>query len=296
LGQSRHDGLRRRAHGGAMAFAAVAIMHCTPQPPILNGPCERMVTLGPSITELVAAVGAEGRLVGVSRYDDYPASVMRLPRVGGLIDPDIEVIAALEPDCVLHIGGNGSLAPLLAPLARLGIRVRKIDIEALADIGPAALAIGRLTGDRDQASGVARRIEDKLALFSGGPFFKAHGQSALFLYGMRPLVAAGPGSYGHELLTLAGLANITVGSAYPMVDIEYILAKRPSFIFNAAGSESGYEIERLVALGGSRVIAIDDEALLRPTVRSLAAWCAILAMLDEEGAKRDCQQFEVSSP
>jgi iron complex transport system substrate-binding protein len=119
--------------------------------------CPTVVTLGPSLTELLIGLGAAGQIVGLTRYDDAP-QVARVARVGGVLDPDIERIASLHPACVLHVGASGSIEPLLAPLRSLSIRIYHVPVTTLDDLALAAHTLGGLTGHAPRAESFAREL------------------------------------------------------------------------------------------------------------------------------------------
>ena len=80
---------------------------------------QRIVSLAPSLTELVFAMGAGNRIVGVTRFDNYPPEVSKLPKVGGFIDPNIEAVVELKPDLVLALPNSGGRSRV-ETMARLG--------------------------------------------------------------------------------------------------------------------------------------------------------------------------------
>ncbi|MEI8256238.1 MAG: ABC transporter substrate-binding protein, partial [Deltaproteobacteria bacterium] len=103
-----------------LAALAVPLAACTRRA-AHTGPARRIVSLGPNATEILFALGAGDRVVGVSRYDDYPPEVTRLPHVGGMLDPSFEAIVALRPDALVGAQGPANRA-VLARLESLGVR------------------------------------------------------------------------------------------------------------------------------------------------------------------------------
>src|SRR3990167_3771317 len=117
----------------------------------LAGPPARIVSLVPSVTEILFALGAEDRLVGVTDFCDYPPAARRKPRVGGMLTPSLEVIAALRPDLVVATT-EGNREETFAQLRRLGVPVYLVAAHHLADVWDAIARLGALTG-REAAAG-----------------------------------------------------------------------------------------------------------------------------------------------
>ncbi|HET6346270.1 MAG TPA: helical backbone metal receptor, partial [Myxococcota bacterium] len=125
-------------------------------------PPRRIVSLAPSVTELLFALGAGDSVVGVTRYDDFPPEVNRLPKVGGFIDSDAEAVLALRPDLVVAVrtsGGRGRLDTL----TRLGAQVVTVSDGSLDDLWQTLRTLGQRLGRVDAAVALRRRIERELA-------------------------------------------------------------------------------------------------------------------------------------
>ncbi|HET7754997.1 MAG TPA: helical backbone metal receptor, partial [Anaeromyxobacteraceae bacterium] len=131
---SRKDPALGVARGGAEWLG--------PPPPATP---RRVVSLAPSLTDLVVAMGLADRLVGVTRYDDSPA-VRELPRVGGFLDPSPEAVVALRPDLVLWMTDGGAL-PAVRRIAALGVPVRALPIVSIPDLLAASRDVGAALGD-----------------------------------------------------------------------------------------------------------------------------------------------------
>ncbi len=124
----------------------------------LPGPALRIVSLLPSLTESVAALGALDRLVGVDRYSNWPAQVEKLPKLGGLDDVQIETIAALRPDVVLASTSARSLDRLEA----LGFTVLRLKSESHADVRRTLTLLARLTGQPAAGERLWAQLEQQL--------------------------------------------------------------------------------------------------------------------------------------
>ena len=240
-----------------------------------EAPARRIVSLSPSTTEAIAAIGARALLVGRSRYCDYPLDVTDLPQVGGFSDPNLEAILALAPDLV--IGAHGPAGPPLeASLRSHGARTYFPETESFAQIDAMILGLGERTGHEAGARAAVARIharEEAVAkAVSGLPRPRV-----LLIFGLEPIVAAGPGSFADALITQAGGDNVVKeGTLYPMLGVERVVVLDPDFVVNAAIAEAhGYERIRkdtpgwkdLRAVQADRVPALRDESVLRPGPR-----------------------------
>jgi len=196
-------------------------------------PARRIVSLVPALTEMLFAIGAGPQVVAVSSYDDFPAEVKKLPRVGALLDPDLERILALRPDLVVTYG---SQTVLEAQFARTGIRAFSyrhggIDtaLQTLRDLGMAtgqSAGAGRTIRDiRSQLDGVRARVK-------GRPRPKT-----LLVFERQPrtlqgLYVSGGAGFLNEMLTIAGADNVFADVARESVQPshETLLTRAPELI------------------------------------------------------------------
>ncbi|RMG20541.1 MAG: hemin ABC transporter substrate-binding protein [Deltaproteobacteria bacterium] len=232
--------------------------------PPLDGPPQRIVTLAPSLTETVLALGAGDRLVGVSRFDDFEA-VRALPRVGGYLDPNLEAILALHPDLVLAEKSPGNEA-VVRDLARLGVPVLVVRARTLAEVREMIVAVAGALGMEAAGRGLLARFDAGLrAAQRLGP--TAGTVRALLVYGVTPLVVAGPGSFGAELLSLCGAKNAAASGtgAYPTWPLERLIADPPDLIvvLSMTGTQDLGPLGRIERLR-SRTVPLDATDLARP--------------------------------
>ena len=117
----------------------------------------RIVSLAPSITETVFALGFGNRLVGVTSHCDYPAEAKRLPKIGDFMSPSLEVIAAKQPDLV--IGVTGATDPAKArEIERLGIKITLVSVSSVSEILSSFKRIAALLGDPDAGATLVEKI------------------------------------------------------------------------------------------------------------------------------------------
>jgi iron complex transport system substrate-binding protein len=240
---------------------------------------QRVVSLAPSITEMLFALDLGERVVGATRFDDFPAEVKKLPVVGGYIDPSIEAIVALKPDlvvCVRNPGGRDRLEVLL----RLGIPVLVMPEQRLQDIFVNIRFLGKLFNKEPAAESITNAIIQciqKVEVAVKG----SETPLVLLVYGHKPLIAAGPGSFGDEMLRLAGGKN-AVGDAvmhYPNLPMEEVIRLMPEVVIDASMSGSGAEFSApeakgfwsiwqvLPAVKNHRVYIFDSALWFRPGPR-----------------------------
>ena len=197
-----------------------------------TGP-QRIVSLVPATTEMLYAMGAGSRLVGVGSYDRYPAEVEKLPRLGGLLDPNIEQLIALRPDLVIVYDTQ---AELRRQLERGRIPMWGYSIKGLSDVTSTLRGLGQRIGMATEADATARGIETRLdavrARVAGRPRPKT-----LLVFGretgsLRGINASGGYGYLHDLLELAGATDALgdVKQAAVSMSSELVLARAPEVI------------------------------------------------------------------
>lgn len=197
-------------------------------------PPQRIVSLLPSLTETVCALGARQRLVGVDRYSNWPASIARVPRVGGGIDPNIESIVALKPDLVLAAGSTRGADRLQA----LGLTVLRLEPRNHADAQRVLRTVGDALGvPAPESERVWREIQAgvQAAVQSLSPQAKA--QRVYFEVSSAPY-GASESSFIGETLTRMGVANILSAAMgpFPQVNPEFVVRAQPDVIM--AGDSS----------------------------------------------------------
>jgi iron complex transport system substrate-binding protein len=169
----------------------------------------RIVSLVPSLTEMLYAVGAGPQVVAVSSYDEFPPEVKKLPRVGALLDPDVERILSLRPDLVLTYGSQTTLE---AQLERAGIKVFSYRHAGIAGILQGLRDLGAATGHGAEGDRKAREVQAQLdAVRARVRSFPR--PRTLLVFGRQPqslqqtYVSGGVG-FMHDVLDVAGGANV----------------------------------------------------------------------------------------
>ena len=215
-----------------LALALLEMQHAT-----------RIISLVPAATEMLYAIGAGERVVAVSSYDTFPPEAGRLPRVGALLDPNVERILALRPDLVVVYA---SQADLKQQLTRAGIGVFDYRHAGLPDVTTTIRELGERTGDADRARGVADQIGRGLAAVRA----RVHGRArprTLLVFGrerlaLRGVYASGGVGFLNDMLEAAGGTNVFADVKLQAVQAstEQIIARRPEVILEVRAANSAF--------------------------------------------------------
>ncbi|MBM4394695.1 MAG: ABC transporter substrate-binding protein [Deltaproteobacteria bacterium] len=252
------------ALAAALVVAAGACRGQAPRP----APSPRVVSLVPSVTETVFAMGMGDHLVGATRYCTRPEAARAVPRVGGLLDVSIEAVLAARPDVV--IGSRAVLTGRLADtLSAAGVRLVPVWLETAGDIGPGILAIGEALGRPGRAAALVASVERDLAALGGGAL-REPPVRVLFVVGRSPLVVAGPTSFLGDLLGRMGVTNVVPAGRvpFPIWSLEEVIRSDPDVVVDGA-VEAGdlasvlREAGLRVAAEG-RIVRLAGDAVLRP--------------------------------
>ena len=282
--------LRRRALGLALwgACGALFAQHATVRDDRavehrFDTPPQRVVTLLPSLTEAVCAVGACDRLVGTDRYSNWPARVVALPKLGGLDDAVVERIVALRPDVVLAASSTRALARLES----LGLKVLRFDSDRHEQVRATLQRIGQLFGAEQAAQSAWQAVEADIAAAAAQVPQALRGRRVYFETDATPY-AAGEASFVGQTLQRLHLRNIAPAAlgAFPRLSPEFVVQAQPEVILaarrNAVQMVSRPGWGRLPALRSGQVCAFDEathELLIRPGPRMGEAARAMAACL-----------------
>jgi ABC-type Fe3+-hydroxamate transport system substrate-binding protein len=189
-------------------------------------PAQRIVSLAPSITELLFALGAGDQVVGRTVYCLYPPAARAVPSVGDGLNPNVEAVAARHPDLVL-LYRSPQTETAARQLEALGIRTMMLRHDRLGDVARTAQLLGRATGHPAVGDSIARTMDSLLATPKPAPRARV-----VFVVWDAPPIVIGGGSFLDELATLAGAANVFTDLTAPSapVSIETIAARDPDWI------------------------------------------------------------------
>lgn len=258
------------------------------RPKIITYSAKRVITLAPSLTELVYAAGAELQLVGVSAFSDFPEAARHKPQVADAAGVSFEALLALKPDLVLAWKG-GTKAADIARLETLGVNVFVINIRTLADVSRAIRTIGKLTGRPqigDQPALVAAQFETAQATLQLANAGKVPVR-VFFQISQMPLMTVNGNHFISETLKLCG--GVNVFSESPQVVIEpsreELLKRGADAILRPASINRDVARDKALYTGLSayrsgRIYALNADWILRPGPRVLLAAEEICAALD----------------
>lgn len=266
--------LRRQSRNWIPLAAALICAACerpagTAVPAGSGEPPRRVITLAPNLTEIVAAIGCEDRLVGIDDHSDFPPSITSLPRVGDM-NPSAERILSLDPDLVLAPSA-GRYDGLSSLLTQRGIELRSINTDRLSDLAAVTRSIASALQCPDSEEVIAD-IEEVVQQSRE----QRDGARALILASWDPLYVAGRETFADDLLAAAGLRN-AVGpdvEGWPQYSLESLVADPPDLIF--------------IMTSPDRWSSVRDELSRAPGWRNLAAVReGRLHFLDEDVASRN---------
>ena len=262
------------------AFMLLRGWHRTAPPP----PAKlRIVSLAPSVTEILFALGLGDNITGVTEQCNYPPAAHKIERVSGFGTPNAEKLLALGPDLVIACGLE---KPELAEiLSRAGIQVVNVQkrgfIASFPELFDVVGQIGRATGRSAEAKRLVGGMQAQLDAVAArvGRIDEAQRPRVFVEIGESPLMTAGAGSFIDDLIRKAGGRNVAaeISSAYPRIDPEKVIAWDPEVILVAHNDRPGEAAERLAQrIGWSGITAvrtrrviddIDADLLFRPGPR-----------------------------
>jgi len=241
---------------------------------VLRRPVERAVSLAPSLTEAIFAVGGGDRLVGVTTYCNYPEEAKSIEKVGDTQTPNIERIVALKPDMVF-VSTASQLEAFMQTLEKQHISVFVVDAKGLDGIGRSLKTLGRLFGTESVAETIAAELDRRTEAVAAS--VKDRPQTKVFVQISKdPLFTIGKDSFLTEVVNRAGGVSATseVATAYPKLSKETALALDPDVII-LSDSEDNREpnavFKNSKAVKNGRVYRINADIISRPGPRLVDA-------------------------
>ena len=237
---------------------------------------KRVVSLAPSITEVIFALGKEDLLKGVSRFSDFPAAAEKLPRVGSYVHLDLEKIVALKPDLCIGIKDGNPIA-VVRKLESLGIPVYAVDPKNLEAILKTITQLGHLLSADQKAHDIVSHMRTRIERVKSMVATSPHRPRVFFQIGVSPIVSAGTQTYIHELIVMAGGKNLSESSvAYPRYSREQVLGLSPEvLIITSMARGASFERVReqwrkwpsIPAVRDNRILLLNSNLCDRPTPR-----------------------------
>jgi len=218
---------------GALCGVAAAQPPRSTAPQVATRAATRIISLVPAVTEMLFAIGAGPHVIAVSSFDHFPAGVEALPRVGALLDPDTERILSLKPDLVVTYGSQTDLE---VGLKRAGIRTYSYRHGGVEDTLQTIRQLGPLTGTETGAAATAERLRARLDGIRRRVAGRGRPRTLLAFERqpgtLRTVYAAGGVGFMHDLLEVAGAANVFADMKQESVQPsqELLIARRPDVV------------------------------------------------------------------
>jgi iron complex transport system substrate-binding protein len=255
----------------------------------------RIISLAPNITEILFAVGAGGRIVGVSEFSNYPHEAAELPKVGSYIKPNLEAIIALSPDLMIATA-DGEKRAEIDRLASLGIPVYIINPRTIPGVIATVREIGRLVGREAEAEETARGMEcsvDRVkALVAGLPPV-----TVLLVLNTNPLITVNGNTFQDEMIRTAGGTNIAAAEPirYPTLTYEQVVVRAPGVIIMTTMSpDEDYDavvagwrrFTTVPAVKTGRIFLVDSDIVDRPSPRMVQGLDALARLFHPEAFRK----------
>ena len=249
---------------------------------------QRIVSLIPSDTEVLYALGAGDRIVAVTTADDYPPEVKQKPTIGNVLTSDVEQILAHKPDLVVAIGSLNQKP--IAALEALHIPVLVVDPKNLTDTYASIRLLGQAVGAEPKAERIVADMQARLAAVQATVAQAKHRPRVLMMYGTDPIYTTGPDSFINDLITQAGGQNIVDKPiATNIISPEEVALRQPEVILCSKGltakvrSMPGWA-QSVPAVKNDRLYADEPEdgTLVRPSPRLVRGVEALARYLHPE--------------
>ena len=238
---------------------------------------QRIVSLNPTTTELLFALGAGGRLVGRSTYDLFPAEARQVADLGPALRPNVETVLGAHPDLVLLYGSNDNRASA-QKLRAAGINTLSLKIDSIAQFQRAITLLGNVLRDSARAAAVRDSITHTLDAVRAATASLSRPTVFWHIWDAPP-ITIGRGSYMNELTEIAGGKNVyaDVAAPSPTVSIEDVVKRNPDFML--AGPEGSRTLrsdarwQQVPAVRQGRILVLDTLVVGRPGIKlGEAAW------------------------
>lgn len=251
---------------------------------------KRIVSLAPANTEILFALGLGDKVVGVTSFDDYPAEVKDIAKVGDFAGPNMEAVAAADPDLVLAT--TGVQADVITKLESLGATVIAIDPPTLDGLYADITEIGSATGAVAEADKLVEEMRGDVGEIEDAVAGEAK-VTAFLEIGQNPLFTVGRGTIMNELIELGGGTNIVTLDGYVPFSAEQLVKADPDVYMATKGSMSdpqalskraGYA--SLSAVKNNRVVILDDNLVSRPGPRIVEGLRQVAEALHPDAFKK----------
>jgi len=243
----------------------------------------RIVSLNPTTTEILFAIGASDRLVGRSQWDVFPDSALRVPSLGQALRPNVEAVLGARPDVVLLYASDDN-RPAADRLRQAGIAVVALRIDSIAEFERDTRLIGRITGDSVRADALVDSVHATLERVRAAT--ASLPRPSVFIHAWdRPIIAIGGGSFMSQLLEIAGGKNIYADVKTPSatVTLEDVVQRNPDYVFaspiSAPKMRTSAQWRAIPAVRAGKLLVYDTLLVGRPSVLLGAAAVSLANLL-----------------
>ncbi|MCL0052944.1 cobalamin-binding protein [Dehalococcoidales bacterium] len=245
---------------------------------------QRIVSVAPSNTEILFALGLEERIVGVTEFCDYPPAALDIPKVGGFVPFDLERVVALEPDLVLAAGIH--YPDGVAALEEVGITTFVLAPKTLEEVLANIRVVGEITGKSQEAARLVTSLEERIKAITDKTEVLVERPRVFYLTWHDPLWVAGSGTFAHDLIEKAGGKNIAYDlTGWATIDLETVIARDPEVIIathGAAGVKDEPHLAVTTAGIEDRIYLVEEDPFVRPGPRLVDALEKLAGLLHPE--------------
>ena len=244
-----------------------------------NAAPQRVITLAPSMTEMIYAIGAEKYLVGNTLYCDYPEAAKKITKVGDILTFDYEKILSLKPD-IIFLTVEGNQKDTYDKFRELGLKLFVSNPRNFAGIKKTFLDMGVVFQKEDTAKSIVAGWDSTVAKVKDETK-NLDTKTMMLIVDLNPLILAGKNTFINELIEMCGMKNIAAGapSNYPQFSREQIVKLNPDFIIYPASENTKLsnvlsvypEWKELKAVKNDQLIFVDRNLYSRPGPRFVAA-------------------------
>ena len=240
---------------------------------------QRIISIAPSTTEILFAIGLGDKVIGVDEYSDYPEEARDKQKIGSYLMPNIELIVSLNPDLIL--ASDMTLKDSVTILEERGLTVVAFVPKNIPEIIQNIRLVGLVGNKTIEANNLADDLEKRINTITSKTSNSTLHRPMVYME-YYPYWTFGPGSFGNDLISMAGGTNIaaTTSAAYVEITNEFVVANNPEIIVFTASSMSSTFIEDISSRTGwedtdaikyNQIYTIDDDIVVRPGPRIVDA-------------------------
>jgi iron complex transport system substrate-binding protein len=231
----------------------------------------RLISLAPSITETLCALGLRSNLVGITDFCDYPPDVKAVEKIGSMISPSLERIVALKPDLVIMTRDGGNRIETARAVENAGLRAVAVSDGSLFELGSSIKHLGRILGREPEADKIVGELNASLLVFEGLKFMTRL-RKAVWIVAREPFFAAGKETIYGDILSSLQMINVMTFPGYRELSRETLLASDVDLILDCSGgSLEWWSSEYPTVYRSSPVLILDRDSFSRPGPRFITA-------------------------